>query len=97
MDARSLHFTVDALGSHQSRTHVFSPTGGVKEVETSAEATQNSQLVSHISHATEAQPQKGIWRSWLVLKPSVSSQDPCIQCIYFDLTWLPFSYLNIPE
>jgi hypothetical protein len=71
--------------------------GGVKEVETSAEATQNSQLVSHISHATEAQPQKGIWRSWLVLKPSVSSQDPCIQCIYFDLTWLPFSYLNIPE
>ncbi|EAY77528.1 hypothetical protein OsI_32569 [Oryza sativa Indica Group] len=34
--------------------------GGVKEVETSAEATQNSQLVSHISHATEAQPQKGL-------------------------------------
>uniref|UniRef100_A0A0E0M538 Uncharacterized protein n=1 Tax=Oryza punctata TaxID=4537 RepID=A0A0E0M538_ORYPU len=34
--------------------------GGVKEVETLAAETQNSQLVSHISHATEAQPQKGL-------------------------------------
>ncbi|KAF0929159.1 hypothetical protein E2562_016398 [Oryza meyeriana var. granulata] len=35
-------------------------TGGVKEAEKLTQGTQKSQLDSHISHATEAQPQKGL-------------------------------------